>query len=275
MTSLPRPGSSIDRAMRALQASGPLPRAELARLIEQEEEEVDGLLRYGLRMGLLVRSNGDEDVSYALGNGVPVEDRPPACEAPAAPMAQAASDPAREASRPPPGQTAPAELRQGNYHPQPGSQAAILLAYLQQHAPHGSSVWLSAAELAACGADQRSVQPNLMAALKHGAAITTKVVGSPRMYQAGPAAPVVAERSPVSAPTAPDPAPATEVAEFLLAQLDGEIARLEQNLRLVRRRKENFAEAMKGPRSSPPQGALRNGGASVGFRTEIAQGSSA
>ena len=179
--------------MRALQ-SGPLGRATLARLIEQEEEEVDGLLRYGVRMGLLVRSNGDKDVSYALGNGVAVEDRPPPAEAPAAPVKQAAPEPAREASRPPAGQTALAELRQGPYQPQPGSQAAILLDYLQRHAPHGGDAWLSPADLAASGAKKFTVRASLDTAMKCGAVLSR---GTPRRYQAGPNAPVVVGVVPV------------------------------------------------------------------------------
>ena len=245
----PRPGSTIDRAVRALQSSGPLPRAELARLIEREDDELDSLLRYGVRMGLLVRSNGDEDVSYALGNGVPVEDRPPPAEAPAAPVKQAAPELAREASRPPAGQTALAELRQSPYQPQHGSQAAILLDYLQRHAPHGGDAWLSPADLAASGAKQFTVRASLDTAMKCGAVLSR---GTPRRYQAGPNAPAVVGVVPVAAPAAapaPDPAAAVELAAFLLKQMDGEIERLQNSLRVVRRRREDFAAAMKGRRA--------------------------
>jgi hypothetical protein len=280
----PRPGSSIDRAMRALQASGPLPRAELARLIEREDDELDGLLRYGLRMGLLVRSNGGDDVSYALGDGVPVEiearpSEPPANEYTARRgsqhvlKAEAARPDATDRDTPAIispvggpmgiGQAAAAaprqslgqptavlaELRPGPYQPQSGSQAAILLAYLQQHAPHGGEAWLSPADLAASGAKQFTVRASLDTAMKCGAVLSR---GKPQRYQCGPNAPVVAGVAPTAEPAAapaPDTAAAVELAAFLLKQMDGEIERLQNNLRVVRRRREDFAAAMKGRRA--------------------------
>lgn len=304
----PRPGSTIDRAVRALQSSGPLPRAELARLIERDDEELDGLLRYGVRMGLLVRSNGDEDVSYALGDGVPVEGScPPPAEAPA-PMEVPATAPAKaEIPRPAPpapparpaiavawpalapaGGPAPASpdlplIGCAAYRPRVGSQVAALLAYLYAHAPHGGDVWLTSKDLEPAGVQASAVQAMLIPAFTHAVVDSAKADGRLR-FQTGAAAVVLpgpralpprpAPRPPAPAP-AQDPAPAAETAAFLLKQLDGEIERLEYSLRIVRRRREEFAAALKGARFAPPQFGGGGVGVSVREVTERASGSPA
>mgnify|MGYP000550119892 CR=1 FL=1 len=80
---------------------------------------------------------------------------------------------------------------------------------------------------------------------------------------------VAASRAAWSDPPAPatPPPPAADVAEFLLAQFDVEIARLEHNLRIVRRRKETLAAAIKGARFAPPQHVGGSPAAAVGWRT--------
>lgn len=335
MTPTARPGSTIDRAVRALQSSGPLPRAELARLIERDDDELDGLLRFGVRMGLLRRDDGTEGPTYALGDGVPVElEARPAAPAPNeytarresqhVLKAEAARHDATDRDTPAiispvggpmgAGQAAAAAPRPGAalppavleqiyrspqeigtrpgvldrqlqpYRPVPGSQAEMLLAHLQRHAPHGGEVWLSPAELAASGARQYAVSGSLQTAVLAGAVIAR---GTPRQFQTGPNAAAVLGVVPVLAPppappaaaprpTAAAPAPdramaaAADAAAFMLAQLEGEIDRLSRTLQVVRRRRDEFAAAVKGARLAPPQSGHGTTAASVRGLTESA-----
>lgn len=163
------------------------------------------------------------------------------------------------------GQAAAAAPRQGPYRPHPGSQAEMLLAHLQRHAPHGGEVWLSPAELARSGAKQYAVQTSLLSAIRAGA---VSVRGTPQRYQTGPNAPAVlgvvptlaAERaapapapvpSPRPAAPAPGPAPADEHAAALLRHLDAEIDRMRRALGELARRREQveMVVTMKGNRA--------------------------
>jgi hypothetical protein len=351
----PRPGSSIDKALRALESEGaPMTRAAIAALIEHDEEEVDGLLRYGVRMGLLVRSNGDEDVSYALGDGVPVEVeiRPAEPEVQPVPRGSAAnlngaddddeSDRGRARRLAGEGDTgaarrgrqrheperdhrapeheagllrslAPRAAREGNaesvapgprigcatYAPREGSKTSLALALLHATALHGGDAWLTARDFASVRIEPQAVQAMLSIAEKHQL-VLRRLRDGRQQYQLGPAAVVMeaGEPKPVAQSTAPAPrraldhpapgpcpvtaeavhappslqavpAQSVDIASFLLSQLDTEIARLEHNLRMVRRRKEAFDLALDGARlhSPSPQSETAKGAASVGWRT--------
>ncbi len=283
----PRPGSSIDKAMRAIEAEGaPMSRAALAALIEHDDDEVDGLLRFGVRMGLLARTEDDGQVFYALGDGVPLQEPEPApvaAPAPAQPAPRlvtvggsnldvipstrrAASTVTSDASS-----TGPRQLWPGGYTTKVGGQAERLLQHLQSHAPCGGEFWISSRDLAdATHIARGNVQALLMGALRHGAARMRHIDGGRVAYQLGnglaagiasaaPAVEVVAE----PAAPAPSPAPAApvqhrestddattdrlvEATTELLAHLDMEIARLEHNLRVVRRRRESFKAMVAG-----------------------------
>ncbi len=284
----PRPGSSIDKAMRAIEAEGaPMTRAAVAALIEHDEDEVDGLLRFGVRMGLLARTETDGQVFYGLGDGVPLaepEPAPVAAPAPAQPAPRLVAvggssldviPSTRRAASTVTSDASSTGLRQqwpGGYTTKAGGQAERLLQHLQRHAPCEGAFWISSRDLAdATNIARGNVQALLMGALRHYAVRMRHIDGGRVAYQMGnglavgmaseaPAADVVAEPAapapaPVAAPAAQHQAPAddgattdrlVEATTELLAHLDMEIARLEHNLRVVRRRRESFKAMVSG-----------------------------
>jgi len=268
----PRPGSSIDKALRALESEGaPMSRAAIAALIEHDEDEVDGLLRYGVRMGLLVRLEADGAVSYRLGDGAPLAEEEPPAPPPVRPVVQprlvAVPPPSFGANRPTITDTDRRQLSTqwpGGFTTKGGGQAEKLLEVLSARAPAGGDFWLLSRDLAdAANVPRSSVQALLMRAITAGC-VRAKIVGGRSLYQMG-SGEVVREREAEPAPAAPaapapapqpaQPAPASattdpispaaadqlvHAATELLGHLDVEIGRLEHNLRILRRRREAF-----------------------------------
>lgn len=269
----PRPGSSIDKALRAMESEGaPMTRAVIAALIEHDEDEVDGLLRYGVRMGLLARLESDGAVSYKLGNGVPLAQEDPPAPPPGRPVEQprlvAVPPPSFGANRP---TILDADRRQlstqwpGGFTTKGGGQAEKLLEVLSARAPAGGDFWMLSRDLAdAANVPRGNVQALLTRAICAGC-VRTKHVDGRVTYQMGMGE-VAQERAsepvPAPAPAAPTPAPAPQparpaptpatpepisaaaadqmvhAATELLGHLDVEIGRLEHNLRILRRRRE-------------------------------------
>jgi hypothetical protein len=90
-TAMPRLGSPVDKAIKALQHAGArIERGALAHAIELDADELDGMLRYGVRVGLLARDETGESVFYALGDGQHLPPAPPAPPPPAPPPPAAA-----------------------------------------------------------------------------------------------------------------------------------------------------------------------------------------
>ena len=81
----PRPGSAGGKALAYLRAHGPTQHAALATAIEVPEDELEGLLRFPCRMGVLATEERNGVRWWGVGDGKPVDEplAPPPAPAPA------------------------------------------------------------------------------------------------------------------------------------------------------------------------------------------------
>lgn len=149
MNFTPRPGSSIDKAVKHLQQTGaPVQEAALAVVLECGDEEVRSMLRYGVQEGLLAFEERAGGTWWSLG------DRKPGITVGA--RAPAPAEPLEPRSWP------------NGYSPQLGGVADRILRYLEVHAPAGSERWALSRDICqALGVD--NVSAYMTQAEKRGA----------------------------------------------------------------------------------------------------------
>jgi hypothetical protein len=130
MNYTPRPGSSIDKAIQHLKSVGsPVTLGSMACALDCGEEEVGGMLRYGVQEGLLAYEERADETWWSLGDR-----KPGATTTPRTTWVQELSKARAEQLE---HRTWP-----GGYSPQHGGTADRIMRYLDERAPAGSEAWV-------------------------------------------------------------------------------------------------------------------------------------